>query len=319
MESNGYVVFCYVNVTDIYGGVSYAQTTVIVESSNNLTEVQNAAKKQLADALDSGNNNQVAQIVGAVSTSLNVKNCTVPKSCHLLNRNPCSLTANTCGSCYDGYTGVLGDSNTLCSSTRAIAADLKDMNNQASADVAECSSDSDCASKFGSCDSGICIPFPKTCSNNCGDHGICHYYNSLNQPIVQCDATNSYCHATCECYDGYYGKDCNLEYNDFNAKLSIRESLCRSLYSTVSTQDIGDTGTLVSRIASIINIFEDITEISPVALTQCTDTLISTIQLGFNIIRSSSQSVQLICVNAFNLVCYIFFLNNQIFPILLLI
>ena len=313
LESNGYIVFCYVNVTDIYGGVSYAQTSVIVESSNNLTEVQNAAKKQLADALDSGNNNQIAQIVGAVSTSLNMKNCTVNKICNLLNRNPCSLTSHTCGACYEGYIGVLGDSNTLCSSTTGIVGDLKYINNQVSvsADVAECITDSDCASKFGSCNNNICVPFPKTCPNNCGDNGVCRYYNSINQPTAQCDATNSYCHVKCECHDGYYGADCTLQYSDFYSKFSIRESLCRSLYSTVSTQDVSDTGAIVSRMASIINVFDDITQISPVALTQCTDTLISTIKLGINVIKSASQSVQLSCVNTFNVVSYSYIIHKH--------
>jgi len=40
-----------------------------------------------------------------------------PAACAALNRQPCSATAFKCGGCLNGYSGVVGDSNELCTAT----------------------------------------------------------------------------------------------------------------------------------------------------------------------------------------------------------
>ena len=325
LEANDYIVFCYLNVTDIYGGVSHASATaqVLTPQTTNATETSNALKKQLSQAADSNNNNLIAQIVGATSTAINVKNCSVPVDCKSLNRNLCSLTARTCGACYDGYYGVFGDSNTLCKNN-IVAADFQNYdyyNNQvtstststsasntissyAAVTAAQCNVDNDC--NFGTCDQHTCVPYQKDCPSDCSGNGECRYYNAINLPISQCSALDSYCRATCICNLGFYGKDCSHDQEDFDAKIAIREQLCSSLYNSIPYQDVSDSGAIVSRMASIMNTLVDITQVSPTALDHCTETLIATIKNGVSVIGLLSPSAQFSIVNAINAVSTVF-------------
>ena len=261
------------NVSDVYGGVSSASTVLKVVPPQDTNAAAEAAKQQLADALDSGDSNLVSQIIGAVTSSINTVNCTVPTKCSSLNRYNCSLTSNTCGYCRPSYVGVNGDSNTKC--INPTASDARYHSRQRKL-LTGCLNDAACLF-YESCVGGQCVPTPKPCPNECSGLGVCHYFDVNNQPIHNCTAINPYCSAICDCAVGSYGSDCSLTKSQYNTTYRLREKLCLSIYSTVTLQDLR-SDVIKSRMSSIADILQDITQISDEALLKCSSSLITTIE-----------------------------------------
>ena len=274
MQSNDYEVACFVNVSDVYGGVSSASTVVKIIPPQDTSAATKIAQQQLSDAIDSGDSNLVSQIVGAVTNSLNTVDCTVPYKCSVLHRQNCSATPKTCGPCLTGYVGVNGDSNMKCTSLSVNTRRL--MLQQQYDTINSCSRDNDCLF-YESCVGGQCVPTPKPCPNDCSGLGVCEYFNVNNQPINNCTAINPYCTAICNCTAGSYGSDCSLTASQYNTTYRLREKLCSSIYSTIALQDLS-TDVIKSRMSLIANILQDITQISDKALIQCSTSLIYTIE-----------------------------------------
>jgi len=70
----------------------------------------------------SANAEGVGLVVTAALGSLNSVDCSTAPDCAALGRNLCTYTANTCGSCINGFYGVSGDSNTRCFASGDISA-----------------------------------------------------------------------------------------------------------------------------------------------------------------------------------------------------
>merc|ERR1711871_712422 len=101
-----------------------------------------AADSALESAFANSDRVAVSSVINAVSSALNVVNCTVPQPCASLNREPCLKVAKTCGVCLAGYLGVDGNANTLCSNPNV----LKKVGDT-------CTGDTNCISNY--CDNGI--------------------------------------------------------------------------------------------------------------------------------------------------------------------
>ena len=52
--------------------------------------------------------------INNVAAVLGVVDCSGAPACGVLNRQGCIIVANTCGSCFDGFFGIVGPSNTPC-------------------------------------------------------------------------------------------------------------------------------------------------------------------------------------------------------------
>ena len=167
-----------------------------------------------------------------------------------------------------------GDSNSKCTSLS-----FNDMKyrRRLQYDVSKaCSSDNNCVF-YESCVAGQCIQNMKQCPNKCSNQGVCQYFDANNQETFNCTAINPFCTAACKCRSGAYGSDCSLSFSIYNSTSLLRNKLCSSVYSTVLVQDVS-SDVVKSRMSSISDILQDVTQISDLALFQCTYTLIATIE-----------------------------------------
>lgn len=266
-------VTCVVSVTDAYGGTANASTTVEVSTSPvNTTDLTASTSTLVSSALSSYNSATLAQTIGSVTGQLNAKNNAVQTPCSSLNRESCSATANTCGSCLSGFIGTLGDSNTQCIAYTAPAAT-----------AFAHSMSSTCL--LGQVINGVCVENQKPCPNACSSKGACLYYDINNQLTTACPVSNAFCKARCSCDTGYYGNDCSLSAAEYEGFSSLRASLCHALSQTVAFEDVS-TDVVTSRLTSLVSLFADVTQISPSALGNCTGVLLDTIQADPTLVGS---------------------------------
>ena len=103
-DSDSFAVKCFLEVYDAAGGVSTTTLVVIVRpspASLNLDQVT-----RMIDSISgaSRSTDYKLSLLSALSLSFSRVTCISAPNCALLNRQPCDLTANTCGSCITGYT-----------------------------------------------------------------------------------------------------------------------------------------------------------------------------------------------------------------------
>jgi hypothetical protein len=288
LESLDYAVTCLGTAYDIYSGSGSTTTIVTVNPIANASMIADAAASAVSDALTAGNPSAVSQVVGAVAGAVNSVNCTVPVVCSSLNRDVCSTTPNTCGSCYADYIGADGDSNTACISETDDSGRRRLTNNV-------CTVDTDCF--LGSCEIGICQTTQKSCPNNCSQAGNCLHLDANDDIVSSCPVTSSDCTAICNCTAGAYGSDCSLTWDEWTTKRDLRESMCASLYDTLDIQDVS-SDVLASRATSIAQLLSDPTELSDVALDSCVSALIYTIKASSDSLLSRYSSGPLLCLKA---------------------
>jgi hypothetical protein len=280
LELYGYNVTISADAYDIYNDASSATYVVAVYPEVNMTAISIAAKAALAAAFQDGNPGAVGQAVGAAANSLNAVNCTVPKSCDSINRQACSTTANTCGSCLDGYIGQSGDSNAACisSSRRRRLSD-------------GCSSDDDCL--VGTCQDNACVDSTKSCPNDCSGQGECLHYDVYNVLTDSCLSSNAFCKAQCNCTADFYGVDCSLTEDEYLSKLEIRETLCANMYDAVSLQDLTSDAVL-SRANLLAGMLLDLTQLSETAFENCVNVLVYTVETDAALVAQSTTASQVV-------------------------
>jgi hypothetical protein len=267
-EENAYQVYVEVEAYDIYGAMDSATTNITV-SPMEAAQLVSAADSALEDAFADSDPVAVSTVVNAVSSALNVVDCTVPTSCASLNRADCLDTPKTCGACLSGYLGVDGDANTQCSDPTI----LRKVG-------ASCTSDANCISTLCS-SSGICTELDKECKNDCSNRGDCSFRSVVDDSILaSCARSDLNCKAQCEnCDTGFYGSDCSLSQSDFDSKRSLRERLCSSIYQTVAIQDISED-VMKSRCTTLSSLLADAAQLSSLAVGNCTAALVNTIELA---------------------------------------
>ena len=263
LDSNNFFVTCLAFAMDVYGGMGNTSLPVQVVAPKSSSALASIATSAMASALSSNNPGAVSQLIGAVTSTMNSVNCSVPVECDSINRQVCSFTARTCGPCLSGYIGVYGDSNSPC----GLASSLKQIGER-------CSSDSSCISNL--CSAGVCSLAQKSCPNDCAGNGKCLYFDANNLATAFCAATDSFCKATCSCDSGFFGMDCSLSPSALAAAMQTRQTLCVGLFRTLGIQDVS-SDVITSRASSISSILLDITQITDAALGNCTAALVQTI------------------------------------------
>ena len=258
LSSNQHNITCIVNVYDSL--LAYSTDTIavtvhpVVRSISSLSDLLN---NQLNSS--SGNLNVQTQILSAVSSVLNVVNCTLAthSKCMGLFRFDCAQTSNTCGACMNGYSGEIGDANTKCVST----------NVQSSVeDGSVCQADNDC-SIFSYCNKArmphVCLPQLKSCpGGDCSGHGVCSYRDqSTGNLAATCLQSNSSCVAICICIGNYTTSDCSVTQDDLISKQSMRSTMLSSLVNvtTASNPTAENILTWSNSIASMTQVSQEVT------------------------------------------------------------
>jgi hypothetical protein len=282
LELFGYSVSVKGAAYDIYGDFSEAVADVKVLPLTNLTLIQEATVAAMQRALADGNPGALSSAIGAAANSVNAVNCTVPRECASINRSPCSLTANTCGACGDGFIGISGDSNDPC-----VSLTTRRLN--------DCVDSSECVA--GTCSNSACVENLKVCPNDCSSQGKCVYVSVDDIPLDVCLASNSFCRAQCLCQTNFFGRDCSLNEEELLARLEIREGMCSNLLTSAALQDLSSDAVL-SRANLIASLLIDLDQLTAQAFESCASVLVLTVAADPVLVAQSSTAAQ--CMHAFS-------------------
>lgn len=261
-----YNVSVQVIATDQVGSSTMISTTAIVYPQASTSAKLLQSTQKLLQSSASSDPAATIQVISAVTTSLNSVNCTKATStiCAKYNRFPCFATSQTCGACYDGYYGTLGDSNTYCALDLTALGSIGD----------RCSKNQDCLSNL--CQRGLCQASQKKCPNDCSGAGTCRYTAYNGTRIGYCGLTNPYCYATCQCTSGFYGADCRLSAVDFSYYRQMRASMCSSFLTTSKLQNV-DLNTAINHANTVSNLLLDPSQSDLSTLKTCTTVLLNTV------------------------------------------
>jgi hypothetical protein len=238
-------------------------------SIETLEETFNDVFKMTAASLNDSsvtvNNDLSRSAVAFVGSTLNVVDCMGALNCRSLNRNPCTVVANTCGNCMDGYFGDGFFANTMC---YPLVAEQSRRLTESYAETllgAPCSYDEDCGNGWLACAEYTCKKIPKTCANNCSSHGVCHarLASQLNKDIDACYTGDPMCEVFCACDVGYYGSTCAYKETELTKRQNLRFKLLSDVVLGIfNTDDVQDSSTLESWVDSIAVICEQQDELS---------------------------------------------------------
>jgi hypothetical protein len=209
--------------------------TVNPHSHADISHISNLAMSLLVAG--DGSTDSIYSSAAIASATLNYVNCSSAPNCSALNRNQCSSTANTCGSCAsDSFTGDEGDSNEACISW----SDFESLLAVTSSEVEQsCASNADCASlPWHSCQSGVCVLNDKTCLGGCSGHGSCLFVQTdSGAPLTSCKVGQVGCNAVCECNAGWYEESCAVDDAGWTAATAVRFEIVSSLSALTSMED----------------------------------------------------------------------------------
>lgn len=273
--SSNYSITCLTTVFDAFSSSSSVSFSIrVLPPNSNTAELQTALGQHLLSAFSNSDANAVSQVLSAVTSSLNVVDCSEADSsyCESINRFPCSSKSNTCGMCLSSkFLGVQGDFNIPCI---VKSASLKVANE-------DCSSNSECTT--GLCEGGQCSYSSKACPNNCTSlsNGVCRYYDKSKSSSTEiitntCKENNRFCEAKCDCQPGYSSSDCSLTTVNALAARSMRELMCVSVYKRSMIQDATED-VLQSQCSIIVNLLIDPMQASDYAIGNCTAALAETL------------------------------------------
>eukprot|EP01038_Epipyxis_sp_PR26KG_P005469 gene5469-7572_t len=226
-QSKGYSLTATAQIFDSYLAnlTSFDNIVVKVNSSVTFTSLSTSSALNSSSAV-------IKQAVALSGTSYNTVNCSIAPNCSNLNRQECSSTAHTCGSCLSStFIGSVGDSNEVCISSTAVGNSS-----------AKCSVDSNCG-PFYNCINGGCVLPLKSCVGNCSSNGNCIFTDSSSGQRVdyKCYAGNSKCDAVCECETNYVGSQaCDLTLSQQAVVRNRREQLINNIAILMDKED-GDS------------------------------------------------------------------------------
>jgi hypothetical protein len=264
LNSLQYLVYCAVTAADFYGCSANKTTTTFVTPTATNEIAVNAATTSINAALETLDGTAMVVSINAALSSINSVICTVSTPCSTLNRQQCSLSPRTCGSCLTGFSGISGDSNVPCNRL----SDLKNVGEN-------CTTASNCIS--GRCVARKCVDVSKVCVDACSGFGTCVFVNPVGVRIPVCPLTNPTCSAQCVCDSDHYGSNCMYRKAEFQGLVQFREKLCSSIYKTLPLQD-SSVSVISARALSISNILVDSQQISDAALGNCTAALVETVR-----------------------------------------
>ena len=175
-RSSNISILC--QVYDVLNSSNSLMTTIrILPNTLSYSNLSLYSNQRLKLGLSTENYDFVFQTINTVSSTLNQVNCSTKsvEYCSSLNRMECLTTAQTCGNCLDGYSGVEGASNSICQ-IDALPVGTK------------CSENEQCV--YGICEANTCIVPKKSCPTNneyrtCSGNGECTYFDILSRNICQ--------------------------------------------------------------------------------------------------------------------------------------
>ena len=229
-DGDGNVVNCTLQVFDVlnstYTMYDPVKVTPVTTASDRKQSLINFISSASSDNVDSQKN-----LISVASTTLNHINCTVPQNCSSINRQPCSKTAYTCGSCLPNFQGDSGDKNSLCISIQSFK--------NSTVIGGTCNSDAQCNQALQRCEDGKCVFLSKRCPGDCSGNGRCKYrYISTGFSLKNCSISDLSCEALCSCNTGYTGADCLLLTEDIPQLQRARSVLVNTLNNLTKQDDI---------------------------------------------------------------------------------
>lgn len=246
-------VFCSVRVSDIFDASVASFTPVIATLPFDIDRV-NISMSLLGDIafhMASADVDAVLQTSAvAAQVLVNAVNCSMaPFNCSLsFNREPCSSVPHTCGTCLDGFEGVIGSSNSECyvmdTTANSVFASRDGSIHRILVAGESCVDDSSCLLGFCNETIGECQTFSKVCMSDnvetdCSGNGYCTYVNG-NQETVDmntCRVDNDFCSAVCACDKGFGGSYCQYTFEELQMRDLARTQLCESLLDVNALQD----------------------------------------------------------------------------------
>jgi hypothetical protein len=268
-SSNNFLLDCWVGVYDSLGANSSSSVSVRVGFSASSSSISSSSLLEKSTTLLSTTSNADAnsvssdrklQVVSLLSSILNWKDCSlVPTPCSDLNRNDCSSTINTCGSCLPGYFGVSGDDNSLCVDESSFQTSVSN----SLAEPRSCDSNSNCES-WESCASGVCVMKSKSCKvSDCSGHGECQFVISETRDKVSvCGLLDNLCEAICVCESQYSGDNCDMSSSEMSNLRAIRSQMVAGLLSVAADNSDVDEGGLLSVLSSLSSVTRSPSELS---------------------------------------------------------
>jgi len=269
VESSSFNVFCFAYVRDSLSALTETDTALVSARLEDGISATEAAAKALADslsnALSTADSDAVTQAVNTAASTLSTVNCSLATNCDSLFRFGCTVTAQTCGSCLDGYIGEDGDANTACelkSNRRLIVERM--LTSNANCPLSNIwyynTSDPDCA------------PFDRVCPTDstavCSGHGACKYQDVSGNAVDSCTVVNQFCSALCECEVGYGGNTCGYTDAEIESRLASRQSMCDAIVFSSSLQD-SSPELLLSMATSLGGVYDPMEVVSADGIASC--------------------------------------------------
>jgi len=286
LSSLQYSVTIYNYAYDTLGSSSVISSSATVEPIEvNITEYLSTS---ISDSLDSGNVDELLQVMNTISSTMNIVNCTLASDtyCAKLNRYSCETVPNTCGNCYSGYSGIGSESNTKCYNATA---------ESVGSTGSSCSSNNDCL--YGSCVNNMCTVPDKSCPTSsgasCSGYGTCEFFDSSYSVTDSCSITNTNCIAKCVCYSGYSGSDCSNEPSDAISLDTIRKKLCSAILSVLDVTDKSESNLKVI-VVLLYSSFDSSEIISVDSFNECSTALTLITEFAASYLESSSTTTMTI-------------------------
>lgn len=274
LESSGFQVLLISNVYDVV--LATAAATTVATVSFGASDLTLYLTSNLAKSADTSNADFFFQTIGNAASSLNRVNCSLISAsfCASLNREVCFATAHTCSGCLEGFQGVIGDANSLCT------------NSTSAREIGEsCEVDRNCL--LNACVAGVCIDPPLLCPTSsidatkpCSSQGDCLYRDSSGNEIPDgCNLTDVYCSATCVCVDDFGGADCSLTRNELIIRDEQRTQMCSAILLSKSISN-PSSDLLEKLISSLLVVYNPNEVLSTNGSSMCENALLAIIELA---------------------------------------
>jgi hypothetical protein len=276
-ESKNYIVTCVAIVNDIYMSSGRAEQDVQVNPMvTAVAELGKVFDDMVTLALKTKNAEGIGLMVTGVMTSISKVDCSKSPKCSSLNRNNCSTTANTCGSCLSGFIGKSGDSNSICSPKYTSQRRLDSLLDHYDPTNSILSLSSR-LNKFNFQSNDISESLKECRPANCSGHGNCFFYGAEDELLSTCQSTTFTCQAQCKCEDNWFGSDCSKSLAELESLRSVKDNLCKTLYGTKDMLDMSED-VMKERSQKITSILSDPNAVTISGLTNCTNLLLDTVE-----------------------------------------